>query len=391
MKLATVFTILLIIVSAVGPAAVQDPLEDELHEVLPRDAIPAISNPEFEPAERADRSMSDEELVIGLVGESEQRAYSTWQLDRHEIVNDTFGGRPVAVTWCPLCGTGVVYSRQVGGQGLPRRSSQAATGQRRVLTFGVSGMLFRDGLVMYDRETDTLWTHVDGRAVRGKLTGQVLEIVPSLHATWKEWKTLYPKSLVLKKKGEFRSPYEQYNRDGRMGILGRRLRNRALPGKERIIGVRSADSTTAFVAKDVRAMKIVEAQVGSLPVVLVAAGKDLPVVAFERRAAGRVLSFRLSDQDPAVIVDQESGSRWSLAHGEALDGPMKGVRLPRAPAYPAFWFGWQGYFPSTEIWKTSWRSFARIDMSRLATAATVPATEANNCRSGVIALPKRPE
>lgn len=336
MKLTSIFTISLIAASAVGPGAAQDPLDDQLHVVLPRDAIPAISSPEFEPAERADRSMSDEELVIGLVGDSEQRAYSTWQLDRHEIVNDTFGGRPVAVTWCPLCGTGVVYGRQVG---------------RQVLTFGVSGMLFRDGLVMYDRETDTLWTHVDGRAVRGKLTGHVLEIVPSVHATWKEWKTLYPQSLVLKKRGEFRSPYEQYNRDGRLGILGRRLRNRALPGKERMIGVRSADGTTAFVAKDVRAMKIVEGQVGSLPVVLVAPGKDLPVVAFERRVAGRVLSFRLSDQDPTVILDRESGSRWSLAHGEALDGPMKGVRLIRAPAYPAFWFGWQGYFPSTEIWK----------------------------------------
>jgi len=99
MKLAAVFTISLIVVSVVGPGAAQDPLDDQLHEVLPRDAIPAISNPEFEPAERADRSMSEEELVIGLVGDAEQRAYSTWQLDRHEIVNDTFEGRPIAVTW----------------------------------------------------------------------------------------------------------------------------------------------------------------------------------------------------------------------------------------------------------------------------------------------------
>lgn len=73
--------------------------DDKIHVVLPRDAIPAISNPEFEPASRAERGMSDEELVIGLVGSREQRAYSTWQLDRHEIVNDTFEGRPIAVTW----------------------------------------------------------------------------------------------------------------------------------------------------------------------------------------------------------------------------------------------------------------------------------------------------
>jgi len=73
--------------------------QDRIEIVLPRDAIPAIDRPEFVPAARADRDMADEELVIGLVGEQEQRAYSTWQLDRHEIVNDTFEGRPIAVTW----------------------------------------------------------------------------------------------------------------------------------------------------------------------------------------------------------------------------------------------------------------------------------------------------
>lgn len=76
----------------------QDP-DNTLHVVLPKDAIPAIDQPEFEPSRSADRVMSDEELIIGLVGEREQRAYSTWQLDRHEIVNDVFEGVPVAVTW----------------------------------------------------------------------------------------------------------------------------------------------------------------------------------------------------------------------------------------------------------------------------------------------------
>ena len=322
--------------SAIVLAEMQDDRDDKLHVVLPRDAIPAISNPQFEPLSRAERFMADDELVIGLVGEHEQRAYSTWQLDRHEIVNDVFDGRPVAVTWCPLCGTGVVYSRQIAGQ---------------VLTFGVSGMLFRDGLVMYDRETDTLWTHIDGHAVRGTLRGHVLEIVPSIHATWKEWKALYPQSVVLKKQGDLRSSYESYNRDSRrLGILGRRLRDARLPGKERIIGVRSGGGATAFVEKDVRAAQIVEAQVGSLPVVLVAAAKDLPVVTFDRRVAGRVLSFRLVEGDPTVVEDRETGSRWSLAQGQAVTGALKGSKLTRATAYPAFWFGWQGYFPSTEIW-----------------------------------------
>ena len=98
-------TAILVVLTAALPFAVltvtgqRDADDNTLHVVLPRDAIPAISNPEFEPASRAERGMADDELVIGVVGDRERRAYSTWQLDRHEIVNDTFEGRPIAVTW----------------------------------------------------------------------------------------------------------------------------------------------------------------------------------------------------------------------------------------------------------------------------------------------------
>ncbi|MBI2835810.1 MAG: DUF3179 domain-containing protein [Acidobacteria bacterium] len=82
--------------SAMPPPRQED---NQLHVVLPKDDIPAINDPEFESVDKAERGMADEELVIGLVGEREQRAYSTWQLDRHEIVNDVFEGQPIAVTW----------------------------------------------------------------------------------------------------------------------------------------------------------------------------------------------------------------------------------------------------------------------------------------------------
>ena len=230
-----------------------------------------------------------------------------------------------------------MYAREVGGQ---------------VLSFGVSGMLFRDGLVMYDRETDTLWTQVDGQAIKGALAGRTLEIVPSVHATWKQWKQLYPESLVLRKRGMPRSAYAAYNRDrNRAGILGRRVRDTRLAAKERIIGVRTAAAAAAFLEKDVREARVVHADVGSMPVVLIAAGPETPVVTFDRRLAGRVLSFRLAEGAPEVLEDHETGSRWSLADGRARSGPLKGAQLERAPAYPAFWFGWLGYFPGTELWK----------------------------------------
>lgn len=89
----------LVLLAAARPASTQGAPDQDLYVVLPRDAIPAINKPEFESLSQAARYMSDRELIIGLVGEREARAYSTWQLDRHEIVNDVFEGRPVAVTW----------------------------------------------------------------------------------------------------------------------------------------------------------------------------------------------------------------------------------------------------------------------------------------------------
>lgn len=316
------------------PAFAQSP--EQIVQVLPRDAIPAIDDPTFEPVARA-RGFDSAELMVGVVGKAEQRAYSTWQLDTHEIVNDAFEGQPIAVTWCPLCGTAVVYDRQVGG---------------RTLSFGVSGMLFRDALVMYDRETGTLWSHVDGRALQGPLLGHTLRPLPSLHATWKEWRTLYPQGVVLEKSGFARSPYEDYNRDPeRLGIFGRRLNRSALPPKENILGVRFGGAATAFVVSDVRRVGIVESEVGGVPIVLAALRRDLPVVVFERRVGDQVLTFSADVEPEPGLRDLETGSRWRLADGLAVEGPLAGSQLSRVVAQPAFWFGWYGYFPDSAVWR----------------------------------------
>ena len=313
--------------------------ENRIVRVLPRDAIPAIDDPVFEPAATA-KAFSNNELMIGLVGAGDEpRAYSTWQLDRHEIVNDTFDGRPVAVTWCPLCGTAIVYDRTVAG---------------RPLTFGVSGMLYRDALVMYDRETNTLWSHVTGQALNGPLVGHTLQPVPAIHATWEQWKALYPESLVLKKNGRYRSSYEDYNRDPTViSIFGRRMNRSALPPKERVLGVRFGNDTTAFVIREIRKAGVVEGEVGSVPIVLAAVDDDLPIVVFERVVGDRILTFSPADSVEPALEDAETHSRWRLSNGEAIDGPLRGERLARVTAHSAFWFGWYGFFPESTVWPAS--------------------------------------
>lgn len=230
----------------------------------------------------------------------------------------------------------------------------ARTVGARTLTFGVSGMLYRDALVMFDRETGSLWSQIDGRAVQGPLLGQELQPMAAVHATWKEWKALYPDSLVLKKRGEADSSYEDYNRDpSRLGIFGRRMKASALPPKERILGIRYNGAAIAFTVKDVRAAGVVEAEVGGVPIVLAALGSSLPVVAFERRVQGRLLRFTRADTAEQTLVDAETHSRWRVSDGRAIDGPLKGERLTRVAAQPAFWFGWYGFFPDSAIWRPS--------------------------------------
>ena len=285
------------------------------------------------------KAFNKNELMIGLVGNTLRRAYSTWQLDRHEIVNDTFEGRPVAVTWCPLCATAIVYERTVAG---------------RTLTFGVSGLLYRDALVMYDRETNTLWSHVDGRALDGPLLGETLQPVPAIHATWKQWKALYPESMILKKAGRYRSSYQDYNRDPSViSIFGRRMSRSALPPKERILGVRFGGDATAFVVRDVRKAAIVESEVGNVPIILAAVEDDLPVVAFERLVGDRVLTFPPADSREPALVDAETRSLWRVSDGKAIDGPLQGEQLTRVTAHSAFWFGWYEFFPDSTIWQIS--------------------------------------
>lgn len=214
-------------------------------------------------------------------------------------------------------------------------------------------MLFKDGLVMYDRQTDTLWTQVDGRAVRGRLAGQQLQIVPAIHATWKEWRALHPDSRVLRKRGEYRSVYDDYNRNpAQLGIMGRRNTDNRLPGKARILGIRVGNAAMAFPVEAVREARLAQAQVGGLPVLLAAPAEDLPVLAYERRVRSRDLNFRLETVgDQLVLRDAETDSTWEIATGRAVAGPLRGAELNRATAYPAFWFGWRGYFPSTGVWE----------------------------------------
>jgi hypothetical protein len=155
---------------------------EDLNQGCPaRDCIPSIDDPKFVTAAEADH-VADDAVVIATSYNGEQRAYPARILDHHEIVNDTIGGDPIAITWCPLCGSAIGVRRVVAGE---------------ITEFGVSGVLYNSDLVLYDRATETLWDQIDAEGIVGPLTGEQLELVPVTMTRWARWKKAHPDTLVL--------------------------------------------------------------------------------------------------------------------------------------------------------------------------------------------------
>jgi len=166
----------------------------------PRDGIPALDQPTVVSADES--PWKDEEIMLGLVVGGEARAYPVAILDWHELVNDTLGGRPILVSYCPLCGTGLVFDRRIDGE---------------TRHFGVSGLLYRSDLLMYDRETESLWSQIAAKAVTGPMMGRRLEMLRSSFQRWGEWRSEHPETTVLSKRTGHRrdyarSPYGSYAR-----------------------------------------------------------------------------------------------------------------------------------------------------------------------------------
>ena len=191
----------------------------------PRDGIPSIENPKFVSA-RAANFLKPTDRVIGITVNGESRAYPISILNWHEVVNDQIRGVPVSVTYCPLCGTGLVYNANVGG---------------KVLKFGVSGLLYNSDVLLYDRQTETLWSQILSKAVNGPLKGRKLTMIPSSQTSWQSWLKKHPNTKVLSTDTGFsrsygRSPYGDYdkNTDTYFPVSAR---SRAYHPKERVLGI----------------------------------------------------------------------------------------------------------------------------------------------------------
>ena len=320
-----------------------------IDDLLPRDSIQAIDDPQFETAEFANTHLANNERIIGLVINGEARAYPITILSSHEIVNDIVGGEPVAVTWCPLCYTALVFSRQVDSQ---------------TLSFGISGKLLQNTLVMYDRQTDSLWSQLYGAALDN--SGRTLAFFPSAFTEWATWYEQYPRSQVLSKEatcaqfacGTYASnprgsyaidPYASYYAMPDEGVISNQMpREDGLSPKKRVLGIRLAGAVRAYPYGILNRQPLIHDEINGVPVLIWFDADSQTGKAYSRQLGEQVLMFHVEDESGGVLIDEQTYGRWQALTGQEINGTRQ---LTPLIATSAFEFGWYGYFPQSDTYQ----------------------------------------
>ncbi len=273
------------------------PVDEIMSGGPPRDGIPALMSPAFELAGEVEW-LRPQDRLLALERDGEAKAYPLRILNWHEIVNDDVGGEPIVVTYCPLCGTGMAFDPHVGDQRLD---------------FGVSGLLYNSDVLMYDRQTESLWSQIEREAVTGTLRGERLELKPLIHTTWAHWREQHPNGLVLSRDtGHQRDyendPYLSYANSQRTMFPVNHRDDRLLV-KTVVLGITRGRSAAAFPLK------------------------------------------RLADQPRPVraVVGSEELFVYYVPETETVFATTLEGDL--VPATLAYWFAWSAFHPDTALWE----------------------------------------
>lgn len=262
-----------------------------------KDGIPAIDHPKFLKA--PDRIfLHPDDRILGMTYQGISKAYPIKILNHHEIVNDQFADKPVVITFCPLCGSGIAYSAKLAG---------------KTLHFGVSGLLYNSDVLLFDRETESLWSQLMNQAISGAMRGKRLSPLALSHTTWENWYKRFPNTLVLSEEtGYYRdysqNPYKGYRLDRKIWFPVKQQSGRYHP-KEMVMGIEINVQFKAY--------------------------------AFSELAKAK-----------SEINDQLAGKHYSIhydpRHQTASVTDNNGNEIPTVMT---FWFAWYGFHPKTLIYQ----------------------------------------
>ena len=324
----------------------------EIRSVIPRDNIPSIDKPSFIAPSEASAWLSDVEPVVSLEISGDVRAYPLQILTWHEIVNDTVGDVPVAVTFCPLCNSAIAFDRRLDG---------------KELEFGVSGNLRNSDLIMYDRETHSWWQQFTGEGIVGEHAGQSLDHLPAFIVSFADFQRAHPNGKVLSRDTGYarqygRNPYAGYDTiEGNPFLFTGDLDGRLLP-VERVIAVTIGDVDVAFPLSILQEEGAINYETSGSSITVfhkfgttsaldagsIADSRDVGSAGvFDASLDGQGLTFSIKNED---IIDDQTGSKWDIL-GNAVDGPLAGERLTPIVHGNHFWFAWAVFKPDTLVYQ----------------------------------------
>ncbi|MGE0554086.1 MAG: DUF3179 domain-containing protein [Gemmatimonadales bacterium] len=329
------------------------PLEEIVPGGPPKDGIPPIDDPRFVSPGEASRWLNEREPVVVVALGSEARAYPLQILLFHEIVNDVVDGRPVAVTYCPLCNTALVFEREFAGQ---------------VHDFGTTGWLRYSDLVMYDRQTESWWQQATGEAIVGQHAGRKLAPVAAPLVAFREFRRSHPQGRVLSRETGHRRPYGQTPYAGYDAIdnrpfasFFRRKADTRLRAMERVVVVEHGGEALAVPFEALRTERVVHERVGGREIVVFWTPEGVSAVDARQLTAGRSVGsaavflpahdnrrLTFAPSGNGDFSDDETQSTWNVL-GEATAGPLKGARLDPVPHGVPFWFAWAAFRPETRV------------------------------------------
>ncbi|MCW8328846.1 DUF3179 domain-containing protein [Photobacterium sp. SDRW27] len=275
------------------------PIEQVLSGGPGRDGIPAIIKPRFVDGKDAD-FLKKNDVVLGLTMDGKSKAYPIKILNWHEIVNDSISNRKYVVSYCPLCGSGMAFLTQSGGESL---------------TFGVSGLLYNSDVLMYDHQTESLWSQIRGEAISGTAAGRKLTQYPLTLTRWKQWYSEHPDTLVLSTRTGFyrnysQDPYAGYSRSPRLFFPVANKAPSSYATKETVLGYKGDQGTIAFPLSELR-----------------------------KHDQGE-FNYLFEGQQLSIHWDRENQSAWITdSSGKQLASTM------------LYWFAWYAFYPDTKVFK----------------------------------------